>query len=268
MALAFARGLTPLDRLLLPVTLAGGGTRARRTPARRQWLRVADRLAAGLSPEAAAVAEGQGGAQLVESLLAQADFRALVESTREELAEPPDVRRRQLVMLARQTLERAMAWDGDPRAALFVLEEDARGRDPAETLADGVEQARRRALATAAPRPPPVPPPQPPPEAPAPPAATPHDPLQAMVHRGAARLRGMVQVEAALRRAAAHAAAGPMAPATDTVADPARALRRAEPRLPAPVPLRHGLWWDPVTAEPTGLAPSPAAAVPRRARPP
>ena len=60
-------------------------------------------------------------------------------------------------MLARQTLERAMAWDDDPKAALFVLEEDARGRDPAETLADSVLKARARA-AQAPPKPPPAPP--------------------------------------------------------------------------------------------------------------
>ena len=150
MTLAFASGFAPVTRLLLPAVLAGGCTAARRTPARREWLRVADRLAAGLSPAAAALAEGERGAELVEELLAQEDFRELVEATRESLAEPPEVQRRQLVMLARQTLERAMAWDGDPRAALFVLEEDARGRDPAETLADGVQKARRRAVASAA----------------------------------------------------------------------------------------------------------------------
>ena len=147
MTLAFASGFAPVTRLLLPAVLAGGCTAARRTPARRDWLRVADRLAAGLSPAAAALAEGERGAALVEELLAQEDFRELVEATRECLAEPPEVQRRRLVMLARQTLERAMAWDGDPRAALFVLEEDARGRDPAETLADGVQKARRRAVA-------------------------------------------------------------------------------------------------------------------------
>ena len=186
MTLAFASGFAPVTRLLLPAVLAGGCTAARRTPARRDWLRVADRLAAGLSPAAAALAEGERGAALVEELLAQEDFRELVEATRESLAEPPEVQRRQLVMLARQTLERAMAWDGDPRAALFVLEEDARGRDPAETLADGVQKARRRAVASAAS--PAARPPHRSRKPPPPGRAASYDPLQAMVHRGAARL--------------------------------------------------------------------------------
>src|SRR5262245_51703292 len=83
MTLAFASGFSPATRLLMPAVLAGGCTVARRTPARRQWLRVADRLAAGLSPAAAALAEGERGTAPVEELLAQADFRELVEATRE-----------------------------------------------------------------------------------------------------------------------------------------------------------------------------------------
>jgi hypothetical protein len=79
MTLAFASGFAPVTRLLLPAVLAGGCTAARRTPARRDWLRVADRLAAGRSPAAAAMAEGERGAGLVEELLAQEDFRELVE---------------------------------------------------------------------------------------------------------------------------------------------------------------------------------------------
>ena len=94
MTLALASGFAPLTRLLLPAVLAGGCSAARRTPARRDWLRVADRLAAGLSPAATALAEGERGAALVEELLAQEDFRELVEATKESLAEPPEVQRR------------------------------------------------------------------------------------------------------------------------------------------------------------------------------
>jgi hypothetical protein len=268
MTLAFARGFAPDTRLLLPAVLAGGCTAARRTPARRQWLRVADRLAAGLSPAAAALAEGERGAELVEELLAQRDFRELVEATRECLAEPPEVQHRRLVMLARQTLERAMAWDGDPRAALFVLEEDARGRNPAETLADGVQKARRRAIAAASPATPspaPEPPAQPPPS-----HAGSYDPLQAMVHRGAARLRDMVRIEQAIRLAAEHAAAtSPAAPTTTVAAaHAALALRRAEPLHRPPLPLRHGLWLDPATGEPTDCDPIPEGQSLRPAQPP
>ncbi len=267
MTLAFASGFAPVTRLLLPAVLAGGCTAARRTPARRDWLRVADRLAAGLSPAAAALAEGERGAALVEELLAQEDFRELVEATRESLAEPPEVQRRQLVMLARQTLERAMAWDGDPRAALFVLEEDARGRDPAETLADGVQKARRRAVASASP-------PAAPPPAPEPPArrgrAASYDPLQAMVHRGAARCRDMVRIEEAIRLAAEHTAARAGAAPTDTVtaAHAALALRLTKSQPRPPLPLCHGQWLDPATGEPTGHDPAPAGPTLRPTRPP
>ena len=265
MTLAFASGFAPVTRLLLPAVLAGGCTAARRTPARRDWLRVADRLAAGLSPAAAALAEGERGAALVEELLAQEDFRELVEATRESLAEPPEVQRRRLVILARQTLERAMAWDGDPRAALFVLEEDARGRDPAETLADGVQKARRRAIATAAS---PAAPPRAPEHSAEPQPR--YDPLQAMVHRGAARCRDMVRIEEAIRLAAEHGAATSAAEPTTTVAaaHAALALRRAEPPPRPPLPLRHGLWLDPVTGEPAGHDPAPADPALRPARPP
>jgi hypothetical protein len=268
MTLAFASGFAPVTRLLLPAVLAGGCTVARRTPARRQWLRVADRLAAGLSPAAAALAEGERGAELVEELLAQEDFRELVEATRECLAEPPEVQRRRLVMLARQTLERAMAWDGDPRVALFVLEEDARGRDPAETLADGVQKARRRALAAASPA---APPPAPePPDQPQPGRAAGYDPLRAMVHRGAARCRDIVRIEEAIRLAAEHGAATTSTEPTTTVAaaHAALALSRAEPQHCPPLPLRHGLWLDPVTGELTQHDPTPAGHALRPGQPP
>ena len=127
MALAFTRGMSPLDRRLFPVMLLG--RRPGRRPLRRDWFRIADRLAVGMSPQAAALPEG-GDAAMVEALLEREEFRGLVEAAADCLAEPADVARRQLVMLARQTLERAMAWDDDPKAALFVLEEDAAAAHP------------------------------------------------------------------------------------------------------------------------------------------
>ena len=204
MPLAFTRDMSPLGRRLFPVMLLG--RRPGRRPLRRDWLRIADRLAVGMSPQAAALPEG-GDAAMVEALLEREEFRGLVEAAADYLAEPADVARRQLVMLARQTLERAMAWDDDPKAALFVLEEDARGRDPAETLADSVLKARARAV-QAPPKPPPAPP-----RAAAPPLrpllgyAPGYDPLQAMIGRGAARLRDLVRTEEAIRHAAKAAAA-------------------------------------------------------------
>jgi hypothetical protein len=160
-----------------------------------------------------------------------------------------------------------MAWDGDPRVALFVLEEDARGRDPAETLADGVQKARRRAIATA-----PVPAEAPlapePPAQPLPGAAAGYDPLQAMVHRSAARLREMVRIEAAVRLAAEHGTAtSEAAPAaTAAAAHAALAHRRAELRRPS-LPLRDGLRFDPVTGDPTSHDPAPANTASPPARP-
>jgi hypothetical protein len=204
MSLAFARGMSPATPYLMAAVLSG--RRPGRRPLRRDWLRMADRLAVGMSPAAAALPEGLDAA-MVDELLAQEDFRELVEATKACLEEPPEVQHRQLVILARQTLERALAWDDDPKAALFVLEEDARGRDPAVSLAEGVLKAQRRALAAPPARPSPPAPPRPfrPPLGYAPG----YDPLRAMMHRGAAKLRDMIRTEDAIRHAATAAAEPP-----------------------------------------------------------
>jgi hypothetical protein len=227
MSLAFARGMSPATPYLMAAVLSG--RRPGRRPLRRDWLRMADRLAVGMSPTAAALPEGLDAA-MVDELLAQEDFRELVEATKACLEEPPEVQHRQLVILARQTLERALAWDDDPKAALFVLEEDARGRDPAVTLAEGVLKAQRRALAAAAP--PPAPPVAPRPARP----PLGYDPLCAMMYRGAARLRAMVRTEDAIRHASQAATA------TVTAARAALALRHASTPRPRLLPLRHGLF--------------------------
>ena len=121
----------------------------------------------------------------------------MVEGSVEDMALSPREYRAQLVGLARQTLERAMYLDDAP-VALFILEEEARDRDPAATLADGVLKARDRAL-----RPPAEPPPE------RRPRRSRRDPLRAMMHRGTARLRHDIQAEDAIRRAAIRAAAPP-----------------------------------------------------------
>ena len=154
MSLAFARHMSPDAPLLLAAVLSGR-RRPKRLPWGHVWLRIADRLAAGMPPEAAGVPDGQDG-RMVAELLAREEFRALVAAAEEQLAEPQESHRRQLVIMARQALERALALD-DAGAALFVLEEEAHGRDPSCTLADGVLRSRKRALATAAmPAPPPA----------------------------------------------------------------------------------------------------------------
>jgi hypothetical protein len=131
------------------------GWRPRRRPVRRDWFRLADRLAAGMAPQAAVLPEGADTA-VVKELLAREDFRTRVEASREALAEPPEAARKRLVILARQTLERALIWDDDAKAALFVLEEDAHGRDAAMTLAESVLSSRDQALAARPPTPPPA----------------------------------------------------------------------------------------------------------------
>jgi hypothetical protein len=147
MSLAFARHMSPETPYLMAAVL-GGARRPRQRPGAKDWLRIANRLAAGLPPRAAALPEG-GDETLVERMLEREDFRAFVEACIECLAEPEEVQRKRLVQLARQTLERALASDDAP-VAVFVLEEEAHDRDPAVTLAEGVMQARTRAA-----RPPP-----------------------------------------------------------------------------------------------------------------
>jgi hypothetical protein len=58
------------------------GWRPRRRPVRRDWFRLADRLAAGMAPQAAVPPEGTDAA-VVKELLAREDFRTRVEASRE-----------------------------------------------------------------------------------------------------------------------------------------------------------------------------------------
>ena len=132
MTLAFARAMSPETPYLM-AALIGGRRRPRQRPGAKDWLRIANRLAAGLPPRAAALPEG-GDETLVERMLEREDFRAFVEASIDCLAEPEAVQRKRLVQLARQTLERALASDDAP-VAVFVLEEEAHDRDPAVTLA-------------------------------------------------------------------------------------------------------------------------------------
>ena len=149
--------------------------------------------------------------------------------------------------MARQAIERALAGD-DPGAALFVLEEEARRRDPCVTLADSVLRSRKRALASTAP---PAPPPA---DAAARPGRYRYDPLRRMMNRGAARLRQDIVAEDVLRHAALQAVApapvaAPLtgAAATRAAAERALALKRSAATLalplpePAPVMLHQGI---------------------------
>jgi hypothetical protein len=193
MTLPFARGMAPETPYLMAALLRD--RRARR-PRGRSWLRIAHRLAAGLPPAAAALPEG-ANEKLVLRLLRREEFAGFVAASREELALPAEEQRRQLVWAARQTLERLLAWDDAP-TAIFVLDQDCRNLDPAETLVDGILKARARTR----------------PRAPGrklnPGPDRPRDPLAALMYHGAARLRREVETEAILRHAARAATAAPV----------------------------------------------------------
>ena len=148
-------------------------------PGAMSGCRIADRLAAGMPPEAAGLPEGRDG-RMVAELLAREEFRALVAAAEEQLA-----------VLARVPPaaagdhgapgDRAGAGLDDAGAALFVLEEEA--RRPRSQRHPGRQRlrSRKRALAsTAAPAPPPA-------DAGTRPGRYCYDPLRRMMHRGAAR---------------------------------------------------------------------------------
>lgn len=194
MPLAFAASLDPTTQALMAGVLVGQ-RRPRNVYAKRDWLRVSQRLASGLTPAEVARAEG-AEESAVTALLAQRGFKELVASYEAQLAEPPEVHTARLVKLARLALENALS-DWDVGAALFVLEENARKRDPAQTLAQGVVAAsRRKARSGSAPSPPAEP-------AAVPAAPRPYDPLAGLMQRGAASLRRAMVEEQATRLAVA-----------------------------------------------------------------
>ncbi len=238
MPLAFARALSPDTPCLLAAVLSGR-RRPRHLPRGHRWLKIADRLAAGLPPAAASLPEGDPG--LADRLLECPDFRELVASSIELQAEPEAVQRRGLIILARQALERALALD-DTGAALFVIEEEMRGRDPAATLADGIRRAQARAARPPAPPEPPPPEPQPPRPRHAGPGYAPgYDPLRAQMQRGSARLRHDIRTEDALRRAAVAVVAAAPAEGVEATRSSAAAATRStgtavRPARPAAAP--------------------------------
>ena len=122
----------------------------RRPPlsAPRGQLRAAYRLSAGLSPAAVARAEAVAEREIT-ALLAQPDFRELVEALEELQGLPEAERLRRLERHAWCVLEMALA-DSDWRAAAFVADQLRRGFNPARMLAKGVLKAQARAASPAA----------------------------------------------------------------------------------------------------------------------
>jgi hypothetical protein len=188
---------------------------------RRDWLRVSQRLASGMSPEAVARAEGTEP-EAVAALLGRPDFQGLVDGFTRLIARPAEEQRARLVRLARLALENALM-DWDPGAALFVLDQDAKGQDPAEALADAVQTRARRPATTV------------PPEGAAARPAAPvrptrpsrYDALDGLVRRGTAKLRAGLLAEHALHHAADAGEPSPPRPKTGPTAPPA-----AEPAPP------------------------------------
>src|SRR5215210_7362944 len=104
--------------------------------------RMGQKLSMGLTPAQVARREGMGAAE-VETLVAEPDFKALVEGYRALHAMSEDEQRRILTQLARHLLMEATAL-GDVRVATFIILQERMGKDPARTLTDGVIAASKR----------------------------------------------------------------------------------------------------------------------------
>jgi hypothetical protein len=210
----------------------------------------------------------------VESLLAEDGFAELVESYKALAELPAEEQTARLVKLARLAIENALA-DWDMGAALFVLRENAQGRDPAATIAGRVAATARRT--TAAPSPPPSTAPPPAQAAPRPPRA--YDPLDALVHRQTAALRRAVVAEHAAREAAAAPAAREAAAPTGAAATVAAARKalalKSNAQAPATSPIARltrrltaGAGTAALLPPGTTPAPAPITGLPRRPRAP
>ena len=177
----------------------------------------------------------------------------MVAGARDDLAAAPETHRQRLILLARQALERALALDDAP-VAVFVLEEEARDRDPAATLADGVLKAKARAL-------------RPPAEQPAEAAPRPL-PLGPAAHHDAPRHRPPAPRHPGRGRHPPRGGAGRgrAAPHHRRGAQHALALKQGAER---PIlPLRHGLFVYADTGELVEIDPAPEEDQPRQAQAP
>jgi hypothetical protein len=180
--------------------------------------RMGQKLSMGLTPAQVARLEGMASAD-VETLVAEPDFKALIDGYNTLHAMPEDEQRRILTQLARHLLMEATAL-GDVRVAMFILLQERMGKDPARTLADGVIAANRRAAKPApAPRTP-----SPSPRAPRPS----DDPELRTMQRVESRLRGELQQEHAAVQAAVAA------DETSPMEEPAPAPLRRQRRSPRP----------------------------------
>ena len=182
--------------------------------------RVSHRLASDLTAPQVARAEGVALAE-VERFLTEPQLAELVEGYRTLAAMPEGERRQILRRLAEWVLMEGLA-HGDMRAALFVLREEKRGRDPADTLARGITAAAARERPTA-------------------PSSTPHppaDPADRTAWRAATHFRNaMLREHLAQRRGQAEEPAD-LAPASEPeqAPTPASSGVTLPPILPKPLP--------------------------------
>jgi hypothetical protein len=185
--------------------------------------RMGQKLSMGLTPRQVARLEGMVPAD-VESLVAEPEFKALIDGYNTLHAMSEDEQRRILTQLARHLLMEATAL-GDVRVAMFILLQERMGKDPARTLADGVIAANRRAAASApAPRTP-----SPSPRAPRPS----DDPDLRTMQRVESRLRGELQQEHAAVHAAVAADEAP--PVAEEALEPPQRQRRSPRPSSTPV---------------------------------
>ena len=179
--------------------------------------RMGQKLCMGLTPKQVARLEGMVPAD-VETLVAEPEFKALIDGYNTLHAMPEDEQRRILTQLARHLLMEATAL-GDVRVAMFILLQERMGKDPARTLADGVIAANKRAAAPApAPRTP-----SPSPRAPRPS----DDPELRTMQRVESRLRGELQQEHAAVHAAVAADEAPPVEEPAPEPEPPRRQRRS-----------------------------------------
>ena len=108
--------------------------------------RMGQKLSMGLTPKQVARLEGMVPAD-VETLVAEPEFKALIDGYNTLHAMPEDEQRRILTQLARHLLMEATAL-GDVRVAMFILLQERMGKDPARDPGgrrDRRQQARRPA---------------------------------------------------------------------------------------------------------------------------
>ena len=188
--------------------------------------RMGQKLSMGLTPAQVARLEGLASAD-VETLVAEPEFKALIDGYNTLHAMPEDEQRRILTQLARHLLMEATAL-GDVRVAMFILLQERMGKDPARTLADGVIAANKRAAQ-------PAPAPRTASPSPRAPRPSSDDPELRTMQRVESRLRGELQQEHVAVHAAVAADETP--PVEEPAPEPAPPRRQRRSPRPSSTPV-------------------------------